>query len=74
MYRFHRPSILIRRFLLKLGEEIKKSRSMRDVEMASYLSVMDGIFVPSLFHSGMPVISSVRKKCSLFFIDVHLMI
>ena len=61
------PSILSADFK-KLGEELETI----DKAGAEYVhvDVMDGLFVKSISF-GMPVISSVRKKCSLF-LDVHL--
>ncbi|MBU1247453.1 MAG: ribulose-phosphate 3-epimerase, partial [Proteobacteria bacterium] len=37
-----------------------------------HLDVMDGLFVPNITF-GPPIITSMRKECSLFF-DTHLMI
>lgn len=63
------PSILSADFAC-LGEQIKIVESA-GVDIL-HIDVMDGVFVPNIT-IGFPVISSIRKKTSLFF-DVHLMI
>lgn len=63
------PSMLSADFS-RLGEQFKILEE-QDVKWL-HIDVMDGDFVSSISF-GMPVITSIRKTCNLFF-DVHLMV
>lgn len=63
------PSILSADFN-RLGEQLKKIEE-NGIRIL-HIDVMDGWFVPSISF-GMPVISSIRRECSMKF-DVHMMV
>ena len=63
------PSILAADFF-DLSSQLKLLKEA-NINML-HLDVMDGAFVPSISF-GMPVISSLKKSCDMFF-DVHMMV
>ncbi|MBQ3140737.1 MAG: ribulose-phosphate 3-epimerase [Clostridia bacterium] len=63
------PSVLAADFAA-LGSDARRAQAA-GADML-HIDVMDGHFVPNI-SLGLPVVSSLRKACDLFF-DVHLMI